>query len=449
MTRGGMRAVLIGLAVAGACLTWLGNSLISFAGRDPTVIYGGLAAVLIGVVSLWVVFLQLRRHWRQRRDGKEAAKGSYLNQPLPFLLPPAGGQGGTLTPGDGQQLMVEVFARLQEPAVFLDAAGAVLAITPSAARQLGTITIGQRLRDGFDVEDWDYALARARHIGQPVQASLRRADGGDLLVRVNDLGPGGGIVVTLPPRARALGPLRPASPSISDLREADQPLTVLPMVSLWVVSDRGDEMVLPLVVGTVRLAGTRVFKTMATELFIDPGRPLPADAPGGEAAYFGAPDFVGSWPVISEALRGCVIVGMDVERAITDLLATAQRFGLNVPSLGPVLDLARLAGAVAPKPGSGDGDANGIAPATNDVRVLASVFGVTLSPLPPARSVFAPALWQAELAAALLPRLAAGGIITQADARAVAGVPPAASDNPLPSAIASHGISASEGDGQP
>lgn len=432
MRGGAWRSAMLGLAVAGMALVFLGVEIGRLAVADPERshldIYLDMGAVGLGVVALWMAFARLNRHfrdlgrlrealsgWRGRgaaslaADAREDEAGDLARAAVDALRH---GRHGEHRPGER---LAGVIAALEEPVVVLDDFGRIDTLNPAASAHLG-LEAGADIYDHLSRPELFRAIERAREDGQMVSALLRRAQGGEVPVRVKDLGLQSGIALVFPAKAGETQPLLSGDRLVlrPNARPAhlgdEQPLPALPMVSLWVATAGGRLEDGPVVaVGTVRMAGPRVFRSLSLELFIDPGAPIP---PEGTAAHGvtvamaeGSRPFAAAWPVIADALRGCVVVGVGVELALGTLARACRDAGLPEPDAPPSLDLARLAAAFDPAlEGAG-------------LDRLAAAFGLATDRR---MGPFTPALVEAELAAALLKRLDQRGTATYGEARAFA-----------------------------
>ena len=434
MRGGAWRSAVLGLAVAGMALAFLGVEIGRLAVADPERSLLDMGAVGLGVLALWAAFARLNRHFRDLarlreslsawRGRSAAALATDARKDEAGDLARAAAEAlrhGRLGAGHPGERLAGVIAALEEPVVVLDDFGRIDTLNPAASAHLG-LEAGADIYDHLSRPELFRAIERAREEGQTVSALLRRAQGGEVPVRVKDLGLQSGIALVFPAKAGVVG--MPGQPLLSGERPVrrpnarppahlgdEEPLLALPMVSLWVATATGRPEDGPVVaVGAVRMAGPRVFRNLSLELFIDSGAPVPAEGTAVHgvttAMTEGARPFAAAWPVISDTLRGCLVVGVGVEAALGTLARACRDAGLPEPDAPPALDLTRLAAALDPalKVGSLDGlaDAFGIAP---DRRM----------------APFTPALVKAELAAALLKRLDQRGIATFGQARDFAG----------------------------
>ncbi|XKH33489.1 hypothetical protein ACIU1J_07040 [Azospirillum doebereinerae] len=192
-----------------------------------------------------------------------------------------------------------------------------------------------------------------------MSAVLRRTDNTEVSVRIADLGLNAGVVLAFSGRnaAGAAGvgkftlSLRPAPPAepLGD----DDPLAVLPFVALWVATAGAEPGEGPVVaVGTMRLAGARVFRTVSLSILIDPATPVAPEAAARHGitteTVAGARPFAEVWPAIQEALHHCVVVGVGVDPALAALARACENADLPPPALPPSLDLGALAGGAGP-----------------------------------------------------------------------------------------------------
>ncbi|MDQ2104714.1 DNA polymerase III subunit epsilon, partial [Azospirillum isscasi] len=355
-------------------LAFLGVEIGRLAVADPERSYLDMGAVGLGVLALWAVFARLNRHfrdlerlrealsaWRGRSsaaslaaDAREDEAGDLARAAVEALRH---GRHGEQRPAER---LAGVIAALEEPVVVLDDFGRIDTLNPAASAHLG-LAAGGDIYDHLSRPELFRAIERAREDGQMVSALLRRAQGGEVPVRVKDLGLQSGIALVFPAKAGDAQPLLTGDrlvlrPNARPVHLGDaEPLLALPMVSLWVATAGGRPQDGPVVaVGTVRMAGPRVFRSLSLELFIDPGAPIPAEGTAVHgvttAMAEGSRPFAAAWPVIADALRGCVVVGTDVEAALGVLARACRDSGLAEPEAPPSLDLARLAAGIGPAP---------------------------------------------------------------------------------------------------
>ncbi len=404
MMGGAWRVAVMGLAVAGAALAFLGSEVVRLAGAEPGTYVQDVAVAGVGLIALWAAFGRLNRHFReQARRRDQAVAVPWRSERAP--------------PGRWEKGLSAMLGLTDEPFLLLDELGRVDRLNAAAARLLET-------EEGADIgrslvrDDLARAIERARGNGDAVPAVLRRPDDTELSARVVDLGLNAGVVVTFPVRnagsaaasdGKRTLTLRPAGPP-APLGD-DEPLAALPFVALWVATGSLDGSLEegPVVaVGTVRLVGARVFRTVSLSLLVDPAVPVAAEATARHgittAMVAGERPFAEVWPAIEGALHHCVVVGVGVDASLAILARACAQANLAPPVLPPRFDLGKLAAALDPA----------LAGASLDR--LAAAFGVEGgSPDDP----FAPALLQAELAAALMVRLDRQGIATQGQARAL------------------------------
>ncbi len=449
MMGGAWRVAMLGLAVAAAALAYLGVELVRLAGEGTAAgvssagfsgAYGqGIAVAGVGLLALWVIFGTLSRHFRdlgRLRDrftgggdrlGSDRLGGGWTPKPgseAGLLAQAAAGlsRSGPLSDrllsdrsgaGRLERSLSALLSLSEQPVLLLDDRGRIERLNAAATRLLDA-------REGDDIggplvrEDLLRAVERARGDGDAVSAVLRRADGGELSARIVDLGLQAGVALAFPVR-NAGGPAGLSGTRTLSLRPAavagppgdDEPLAALPFVALWVATAGREPDAGPVVaVGTVRLAGARVFRTVSLSVLIDPAAPIAAEAAARHGVatetVAGARPFAEAWPAIADSLHHCVAVGVGVEAALAALARACAQAGLPDPVLPAALDLGALAVALNPA----------LAGATLDG--LASAFG-----LAPAEGLFGPAMRQAELAAALLLRLDQRGVATHGQARAL------------------------------
>ncbi|HYD67754.1 PAS domain-containing protein [Azospirillum sp.] len=420
---GTWRTVIVGLAVAAMALAWVGVDAVQRAspgvgpgvGEDRDAAYAVIGALGLGVLALWVVFTRLSRHFRDigQLDGDLGAlrgRGEL----------PAGWQGrsdelGRLAAavgdllrrdrragGRGEDKLAAVVAALEEPVLLLTDTGRIAALNGPASRMLGTVVApGMDVYDLLDRPELFRAIERARDAGQPVSAVLRRNDGREFPARVADLGLQAGVAIVVPLRASDVRALLPPETGVRRAARAPhlgdgEPLGAVPLVALSVATDTAGRVT---GVGTVRLSGGRVFRTVSLDLTLDPGEGVPPP---------GARPFADAWPVIAEALRNVAVAGLDAEAALAALAGEVERAGLPPFDPPPALDLGRIAAALDP------------ALAGLDPARLAAALGVVHEDGPAGAPL---ALLTAEIAAALLLRLDAQGVRTLGEARALAPSP--------------------------
>ncbi|PWC39071.1 DNA polymerase III subunit epsilon [Azospirillum sp. TSO35-2] len=433
MMGGVWRVVMLALAAAAAALVFLGVEITQVAADDRTAFVRGLSICGVGLLALWYAFAKLTRHFgdlgrladrlsggRGRVDlepwatgrGGEVARLAELLSGLTRADGPAAGLGGG---GRWEKGVLAVLALADDPLLLLDEQGRVERLNPGAARLL-------EVEEGADIgktlvrDDLARAIERARGSGAPVTAVLRRTEEGELSARVADLGLNAGVILSFPARGMAHAPGLSGKRTLS-LRSAhataplgdEEPLAALPFVALWVATAGVEPGSGPVIaVGTVRLAGARVFRTVSMALLIDPAEPVSGEAVArhgiGTAMVAGERPFAEAWPAIQDALHHCIAVGVGVDAALAALARSAAQAGLAEAALPPGLDLAALAAALDPN----------LAGASIDQ--LADAFAV---PRRPRSGPQAEALAQAELAAVLFTRLGERGIVTHGQARAL------------------------------
>lgn len=450
MKGGVWRVAMLGLAVAAATLVFLGVEITQLAAADRTVFTRDLTVCGIGLLAVWFVFSRLTRHFgdlerladrlsggRSRIDlepwaggsggevGRLAAAASGLTRGGEQMLADGPLANGPLADGPlvhgplgGGRMDRAVRAALvlaADPVLIIDELGRVERLNAAATRLL-------EVEEGADIgkallrDDLARAIERARGGGAPVSAVLRRTEEGELSARLVDLGLNSGVMLSFPARGMANGAgltakraltLRPAQPA-APLGD-DEPLAALPFVALWVATAGVEPDSGPVIaVGTVRLAGTRIFPTVSLTLLIDPIDPVPEEATArhgiGTAMVAGERPFAAVWPAIQDALHNCIAVGIGVDQALAALARSAALAGVADPALPQGLDLGVLAAALDPA----------LAGAPPDR--LAAAFGLTHRPH---NGPQGEALVLAELAAALFTRLTERGVLTQGQARAL------------------------------
>jgi len=434
MMGGAWRVAMIGLAAAAAALAYLGVEVLrlSGAGLDGGAgVFQGdvvldLAAAGVGLIALWVAFAKLGRHFRDldRLRDQFAGSGNRLGggwasnrgDEVGLLARSAAGlsRSERTMPGRLDKSVAALLSLNDAPTLLLDERGRIERLNAAAARLLNAEE-GADIGQSLNRSDLQRAIERARGDGEAVSAVLRRSDDSEASARIVDLGLGAGVALTFPARntgaaGRGLSgkrtlSLRPAA--ATEPLGDDEPLAALPFVALWVATAGAEPGEGPVVaVGTVRLAGARVFRTVSLSVLVDPATPIPAEATArhgiATATVAGERPFAEVWPAIADALHHCVAVGVGVEVALGALARACAQAGLPPSALPPALDLGAVAGALDP------------ALAGSTLDGLADALG-----LPAASGPFGPALRQAELAGALLVRLEARGITTHGQARAL------------------------------
>lgn len=445
MKGGVWRVAMLGLAVTAATLVFLGVEITQLAAADRTAFTRDLTVCGIGLLAVWFVFSRLTRHFGDLERLADRLSGGRNRIDLEPWAGGSGGEVGRLAAAasglirGGEQVVADgpladgplgrgplgggrmdraVRAALvltDDPVLIIDELGRVERLNAAATRLL-------EVEEGADIgkallrDDLARAIERARGGGAPVSAVLRRTEEGELSARLVDLGLNSGVMLSFPARGMANGAgltakraltLRPAQPA-APLGD-DEPLAALPFVALWVATAGVEPDSGPVVaVGTVRLAGTRIFPTVSLTLLIDPIDPVPEEATArhgiGTAMVAGERPFAAVWPAIQDALHNCIAVGIGVDSALAALARSAALAGVADPALPQSLDLGVLAAALDPA----------LAGAPPDR--LAAAFGLShrLRTGPQGE-----ALAVAELAAVLFTRLTERGVLTQGQARAL------------------------------
>lgn len=444
---GAWRTAIWGLAAAAAALAYLGSETIRLA-DDAGDRMLRLGAVGFGAVGLLLAFSRLVRHFRDLERLREAVGRGRLpeagDRPGDEVGRLASATAGAIrrdhrAPDRVAARLSTIIALAEEAMVVLDDFGRVEMLNPAAGWLLG-LQPGADIYETIDRPDLFRLIERAREQGQTIASAVRRRDGSDLPVRIADLGLQAGVVLAFPVRGGESHPrlgsdrslvLRPVARG--PVPDENEPLAALPFVALWVATngpEPGEGRVTA--IGTMRLAGARIFRTVSLVLAVDPGEPLSESAAaregvGVEMAASARP-FAMVWPTVRNALHHCVAVGFGVDAALAALARECAAAGLAEPALPPGLDLGRLAGGLDPA-------WRGLEPGA-----LAAVLGVA----PTLREgAEAPVTLVAEIAAALLIRLDERGIVTHGQARQLAdgeslageaapAKPPAAAPPPEP-----------------
>lgn len=421
---GAWRTAIWGLAAAATALAYLGSETIRLT-DDTGDRMLRLGAVGLGTVGLLLAFSRLVRHFRDLdRLREEVGRGR-----LPETGDRPGDEVGRLASATAEAIrrdhrapdrvaarLSTIIALAEEAMVVLDDFGRVELLNPAAGWLLG-LQPGADIYETIDRPDLFRLIERAREQGQTIASAVRRRDGSNLPVRIADLGLRAGVALAFPVRGGESHPrlgsdrslvLRPVARSAAP--DGNEPLAALPFVALWVATNgpaTGEGRVTA--IGTMRLAGARIFRTVSLVLAVDPGEPLSEsaaarDGVGVEMAASARP-FATVWPAVQDALRHCVAVGFGVDAALAALSRECVAAGLPEPALPSGLDLGRLAGALDPA-------WRGLDPGA-----LAAVLSVTPGTRGGAESRVA---LVAEIAAALLVRLDGRGIVTHGQARQLA-----------------------------
>lgn len=438
MLGGAWRVAMLGLAVATAALTVLAVERVSQIGDDRAAYALDMTAAGLGLLALWVTFSKMSRHFRDLGRLRDALSSGRLRSSdeawlagrhdevgrLAHLLNGSGTRADRAAPGRSDKSLSAVLALAEEPLVLLDEGGRIERLNAAAVRLLDGGAEPGGAEPGGDIgqfltrADLTRAIERARGAGEAVTAVLRRLDGVELSARVADLGLNAGMALAFPLRGHGV-PAGISGKRTLTFRSAghpmplgdDDPLAALPFVVLWVATagpEPGDGAVVA--VGTMRLVGARVFRTVSLSLLVDPVEPITPEATRRHGIdterVAGERPFAAVWPAVAEALHHCVVVGVGVDTALAALARACAQAGLP-PVTAPTLDLAALAVGLEPS----------LAGASLDQ--MAARFGGKGAPPVASMAVdpFAQVRVQAELAAALLTRLDERGVLTHRQAR--------------------------------
>ncbi len=432
MLGGAWRVAMLGLAVATAALTFLAVERMSLIGEDRAAYALDMTAAGLGLLALWVTFSKISRHFRDLGRLRDALSSGRVRPSdeawlagrrdevgqLAHLASAAGPRLDRHPAGRADKSLLAVLALAEEPFVLVEEGGRIERLNPAAARLLDDgAEPGSDIGECLVRADLTRAIERARGAGEAVTAVLRRLDGVELSARVADLGLNAGMVLAFPQRGHGV-PAGIGGKRTLTFRSAghplplgdDDPLAALPFVVLWVATagpDAGEGAVVA--VGTMRLVGARVFRTVSLSLLVDPAEPITAEATARHGIdtdrVAGERPFAAVWPAVVEALHHCVVVGIGVDSALAVLARACAQAGLP-PLSAPSLDLAALAVALEPS----------LAGAS--LEAMAQAFDLSAAPSA-AADPFAPVRLQAELAAALLTRLSERGVVTHRQARAL------------------------------
>lgn len=321
------RIAFASLVIAAAALVFIANGLLSRVGTLEALL--PLAAAALGLGALWLAFSRLNRHFR--------VLDAAIAHPAPDH--PRGGEGRWPV----------IATALDQPVMVVGESGRVVDANPAALRLLGEgAAPGRPVGDVLDRAALIRAVERARGSGGSVTTALPTAAGGELTVRVADQGLGAGAVLVFPvpsaPAAEAEGsvPVLPPFP-VRDM--LDESLATAPLVALRVVTAPGGERVLAM--GTVRLSGARLFRTLSLDVLVNPGVALAGTVAGiAPEMVAGERPFPLAWPVIHDSLHHAVVAGYGVEEALGALAGELAHAGL--PPLEPLarIDLGHLAAAL-------------------------------------------------------------------------------------------------------
>lgn len=324
------RLVLACLVVAAAALVFIANGLLSRVGMMEGLI--PLSAVAVGVGALWLAFTRLNRHFRTLADAAEPQRPDGVHRSAEGRWP-------------------VIANALDQPVVVVGEGGRVADANPPALRLLGEgVAPGRPIGGVLDRAALMRTIERARGSGGSVTTSLPTVAGGEQPVRVADQGLGAGAVLVFPlPAPAAEGGDVPVLPPFPVRDMMEESLATAPMAALRVVTAPDGGRVLAM--GTVRLSGGRLFRTLSLDVLVNPGS-LPAAAVDGvtPAMVAGERLFPLAWPVIHDSLHHAVVAGYGVEEALGALAAELGRAGL--PPLEPLarLDLGHLATALGLDP---------------------------------------------------------------------------------------------------
>ncbi|MCW2247348.1 DNA polymerase-3 subunit epsilon [Azospirillum fermentarium] len=321
------RLALACLVAAAAALVFVANGLLSRMGTVEGVV--PLAAVAVGLGALWLAFSRLNRHFRALADAAESSRPSESHR---------GGEGR----------WPAIAAALDQPVLVVSEGGRVADANPAALRLLGEgAAPGRPVGGVLDRAALLRAVERARGAGGMITTTLPTAGGGEQPVRVADQGLGAGValVFPVPPPVADGEDAPPVLPPFPVRAMLDEALATAPMAALRVVTDPDGGRVLAM--GTVRLSGARLFRTLSLDVLVNPGvAPAAAVAGVTPAMVAGERLFPLAWPVIHDSLHHAVVAGYGVEEALGVLAAELARAGL--PPLEPLarLDLGHLAAAL-------------------------------------------------------------------------------------------------------
>lgn len=321
------RIVSACLVVAAAAMVFVANSLLWRVGTLEAML--PVAAVTLGLGALWLAFSRLGAHFR----ALDAA-----DDPRPAPEHQRGGEGRWPV----------IATALDQPVMVVGESGRVVDANPAALRLLGEgAAPGRSIGGVLDRAALMRAVERARGSGGSVTTTLPTAAGGDLTVRVADQGLGAGAVLVFPVPSPPAGPSEevPVLPPFPVRDMLDESLATAPLVALRVVTAPGGERVLAM--GTVRLSGPRLFRTLSLDVLVNPGVALAGTVAGiAPEMVAGERPFPLAWPVIHDSLHHAVVAGYRVEEALGALAGELAHAGL--PPLEPLarIDLGHLAAAL-------------------------------------------------------------------------------------------------------
>lgn len=321
------RLALACLVVAAAALVFVANGLLSRMGSIEGTV--PLAAAAVGLGALWLAFSRLNRHFRALGDA-----GAGSARPPEFHR--AEGRWPVIAPA------------LDQPVLVVSEGGRVADANPAALRLLGEgAAPGRPVGGVLDRAALLRAVERARGAGGMIVTTLPTATGGEQPVRVADQGLGAGVALVFPapPPVTEGEEAPPVLPPFPVRAMLDEALATAPMAALRVVTAPDGGRVLAM--GTVRLSGARLFRTLSLDVLVNPGVVPAAPVDGVTPAMVaGERLFPLAWPVIHDSLHHAVAVGYGVEEALGALAAELARAGL--PPLEPLarLDLGHLAAAL-------------------------------------------------------------------------------------------------------
>lgn len=356
------RLTVLGLAVAGGTLAWTGMDALTHAGNDWWEQGPAVIAFAGGFAGLWLAFAQLARHFRSEADLLRElhsgavrlgpAVGDNVSEEVGLLVAAIDARLHAHPPVmlTGSPRTRALASLVDEPLLVVDAGGFIETSNAAAVHLFGVgAETGREARNLFNEAEWVHALDRARAAAGPVALTLHRSIGGELSGRLVALGSTGEVALALTrePVAMISGRM-PSAYRPAD----DEPLVTLPLMAVWAAATTPDLSDGRLVAfGCLRLSGPRVFRTMSLDLIVDPGEPVRPEATDvhgiSDAQVRGARSFGESWPDIERMLRGCVLVGMEVEPVLALLRREAEKAGaetapdytlLSLPALAAVAD---------------------------------------------------------------------------------------------------------------
>lgn len=316
--------ILLCLCVAGLALAWLGLEALRLTAADSSERLIDLVALSAGGAAFLLGILGLARHFRQA-----AASAAPVQERA------AARDAGAFPAGAAPAAL----RCLDQPALLVGETGRVLHMNGAAAAFLDARAVAPSAGIFQLVEPADLrqALAAARSGRGAARALLRLRDGGDIAVRVADIGFQAGMAIVFENAAAAPPP--PPRPGGRWGAAVDPALSLAaaPIVALW--ADIADGRLRRL--STVKLTGGRVFPTLSLDFVIAGSDAAPEAAPDGRP-------FADIWPELAQALKGALVAAENAAALWRLVQGEMQGAGFTPAEPPPLLELSRLAAGCDP-----------------------------------------------------------------------------------------------------